>query len=85
MNGADTPSFPVRTLTERMDAGSASGIRRAVSALSFWGAITLPSVYLPLLVFGVGSTDGLATFLLLFGLHLVALFGGRRYRQAAGR
>jgi len=85
MNGANRTFLPAASLPEGIDAASASGVRRAVSALSFWGAIALPSVYLPLLVFGVDSTEGLTTFLLLFGLHLVALFGGRRYRRATGR
>ena len=85
MNGANRTSLPTASLPEGIDAASASGVRRAVSALSFWGAIALPSVYLPLLVFGVDSTEELTTFLLLFGLHLVALFGGRRYRRATGQ
>ena len=85
MNGARTLAPSVTSLPGGRFAGSASVVRRAVSALSFWGAIALPSVYLPLLVFGIDSTEGLTTFLLLFGLHLVALFGGRRYRRATGR
>ena len=85
MNGANTSSLPAPSLPEGVGDAGASGLRRALSTLSFWGAIVLPSVYLPLLVFGIDSTDGLATFLLLFGLHLVALVGGRRYRRAAGR
>lgn len=85
MNGANTPSLPVPSLPDGIDAAGASGVRHALSTLSFWGAIALPSVYVPLLVFGIDTPDGLATFLLLFGLHLVALVGGRRYRGTVGR
>jgi hypothetical protein len=57
-------------------------LRGTLSALAFWLAIVLPALYLPLLVAGIQSTDGLVTFLGLLGLHLVALVGGRRYRTA---
>lgn len=53
---------------------------RTLSALSFWCAIGLPAVYLPLLAAGIETADGLSTFLLLFGLHVVALVGGRGHR-----
>lgn len=55
-------------------------VGRTLSALAFWCAIGLPAVYLPLLAAGVETTDGLSTFLLLFGLHVVALVGGRGHR-----
>lgn len=60
------------------------GLKRSLSALSFWGAIALPAVYLPLLLAGIDTPDGLSTFLVLFGLHVVALVAGRRYRRPAG-
>ena len=53
-----------------------------LSALSFWLAIALPALYLPLFVTGLESTNELLTFLGLFGLHLLALFGGRTHRRA---
>lgn len=58
-------------------------IRGAVAALAFWIAIALPALYLPLLVAGIESTDGLVTFLGLLGLHVIALVGGRPYRATA--
>lgn len=61
------------------------GLKRSLSALSFWGAIALPAAYLPLLLAGIDTSDGLSTFLVLFGLHVVALVAGRRYRRPAGR
>ena len=59
----------------------ASPLATPVSALSFWLAIALPAVYLPLLFTGLSSVADLVTFLGLFGAHLVALVGGRSYRR----
>lgn len=47
----------------------------------YWGAILLPVVYLPLLLTRLQTTGELLLFLVLFGLHVVALFGGRSYRR----
>lgn len=52
-----------------------------VSALAFWSAIALPALYLPLLITGLSTVPDLVLFLGLFGLHLVALVGGRSYRR----
>lgn len=52
-----------------------------LSALSFWLAIALPAIYLPLLITGLSTVPDLVTFLGLFALHVVALVGGRSYRR----
>lgn len=70
--------------------GDAGGPRRdplprTLAALSFWGAIALPGVYLPLLVFGLETPAGLATFLGLFGLHVLTLLAGHRHRLPVER
>jgi hypothetical protein len=57
---------------------AAAGIRRLLSTLAFWGAIALPALYLPLFVNGIETVDRLGLFLGLFGLHVLALVGGRR-------
>lgn len=62
---------PVRSLRRH--------VRVPLSALSFWIAIALPAVYLPLLVVGIDGADGLLLFLGLLGLHVLALVGGRGY------
>lgn len=54
-------------------------IAAPLSALSFWLAIALPALYLPLLFTGLSTVPDLLTFFGLFGLHLVALVGGRSY------
>lgn len=57
-----------------------SQLRVLVSTVSFWTAIGLPALYLPLLVQGLESVAGLGLFLGLLGLHVLALLGGRRHR-----
>lgn len=59
------------------------GLPRPLSALSFWAAIALPAVYLPLLATGIESARGLALFLGLFGLHVVALVAGHPHAHGA--
>jgi len=59
----------------------AGSIAAPLSALSFWLAIGLPALYLPLLITGLSTVSDLLTFLALFGLHVLALIGGRSYRR----
>lgn len=60
-------------------------VRTSLSALSFWSAISLPVLYIPLFVSGLESTTGLGLFLGLFGLHVLALIGGRKYNRETSR
>jgi len=55
----------------------------SLSALAFWVAVVLPVFYLSLLVAGIETTGGLALFLGLLGLHLLALVGGRGYANGS--
>lgn len=57
---------------------AAAATRGLLSTLAFWGAIALPALYLPLLVDGIETADRLGLFFGLFGLHVMALVGGRR-------
>lgn len=59
----------------------AGSLATPISALAFWSAIALPALYLPLLLTGLATATDLVLFLSLFGLHLVALVGGRSYRS----
>lgn len=69
-----------RTARERRPlVGSLS---EPLSAVAFWSAIALPLLYVPLLAAGLATTQDLLLFLCLFGLHVIALLGGRSY--AAG-
>ena len=67
-----------------LDALAPSHVPELLSTLAFWGAIALPVVYLPLLVAGIDTPARLALFLGLFGLHVLALVGGRAHASAGG-
>ena len=54
-------------------------ISTPLSAVAFYSAIALPALYLPLIISGIESTEGLLLFLGLFGLHVTALVGGRSH------
>ena len=56
-----------------------SRLAEPLSTVSFWAAIALPACYLSLLASGIETTDGLALFLGLLGLHVLALLGGRAH------
>ena len=56
-------------------------LRATVRGMSFWSAILLPLVYLPLLSGGLGSQTGLIVVGLL-GLHLIALFVGHNHSNS---
>ena len=53
-------------------------LRATVRGLSFWAAILLPLVYLPLLSSGLGSQTGFI-FLGLLAVNLLALFVGHNH------
>lgn len=60
---------------------AASSVARSVEAISFWSAIALPFLYLPLLVNGLGSTAQFTAFLALLALHAATIVGGHRYNR----
>lgn len=66
--------------------GELSGAREStrrwhgiIRALSFWSAIALPALYLPLVMIGIETTQQLVVFLGLFGIHIATLLGGHSY------
>ena len=54
-----------------------------VEALSFWAAVTLPFLYLPLLLFGTHSDAELLTCLALIVVHAVSLVLGHAHSPGA--
>lgn len=56
-------------------------IESQVVVLLFWSAILLPVSYLPLLITRLHSSEKLALFVVLIGLHFIALIGGHAYRR----
>lgn len=55
-------------------------LRSSLAAVSFWAAVCLPLLYVPVLLAGTETTDGPLVLLGVVGLHLAALVGGRTYR-----
>ncbi|MFD1643611.1 hypothetical protein [Halohasta litorea] len=53
-------------------------LKATVRGMSFWAAILLPLVYLPLLSGDLGSQTGLIVIALI-ALHLIALFVGHNH------
>ncbi|AEH35807.1 hypothetical protein [Halopiger xanaduensis] len=49
--------------------------------LSFWVAIALPFIHLPLLAQGLGDPGVTLTFLTLLAVNAVALYAGHGYNQ----
>lgn len=89
----ETAVVPIMVLAER-DIGSRIAslgvdprvwhwIAAPLAVLSFWSAIALPVLYLPLLVAGIDTTQELLLFLGLFALHVLALVGGRSWYPSA--
>lgn len=65
-----------RTL-ERLSPTLAKPVRLA----SFWTAIVLPFLYVPLLATGLSDSTETLTFLGLLGLNLLALYVGHSHRR----
>ncbi|MCU4926986.1 hypothetical protein OB905_13505 [Halobacteria archaeon AArc-dxtr1] len=57
-------------------------LKRPAQFLSFWLAIALPFVHLPLLTQGLGDLTTLVAFLVLLSVNVVALYVGHGYKQS---
>lgn len=71
---------PERSITDLIPFRT---IKTPASRVAFYSAIVLPVLYLPLLITGIETIDGLALFLGLFGAHLLTLVAGRSYHREA--
>lgn len=58
-------------------AGLVDGVLECVRAVGFWSAVALPFLYLPLLVSGVETADGVVAVTVLIALNVVAVVIGR--------
>lgn len=77
---------PDRSVTERPESPSPlararATLARGVAAVSFWLAVTLPAVYLPLLVAGAGASDRAVLLGALLLANAVALLVGHTHRR----
>ena len=56
-----------------------------LATVLFWSAIVLPVCYLALLADGVATAGEFRLFVELFGLHVLALLGGRYHDRSRDR
>nr|WP_255194507.1 hypothetical protein [Natronobeatus ordinarius] len=56
-------------------------LAKPVRVASFWTAIVLPFLYVPLLATGLSDSAETLTFLGLLALNLLALYVGHSYRR----
>lgn len=56
-------------------------VRDGIEATSFWAAIVLPFILVPVLVTGPEAPAGAITFLALLGLNVLAIVLGHSYRH----
>lgn len=73
------PVQPKRSIRDAVPLGA---VAEPATRIAFYGAITLPIIYLPLLVTGIESIEGLAVFLGVFAVHVLTLIVGRPYRRS---
>ena len=70
---------------DRQQDQHAHGLLRSLKGptqfLSFWVAIALPFIHLPLLAQGLGNPEVTFTFLALLTLNVFALYVGHDYKQ----
>ncbi len=78
---------PSNSEAERQPEGPnshvANSVKRPAQFLSFWIAIGLPFVHLPLLSQGLGDPSVTLAFFALLVVNVVALYLGHGYNQTA--
>ena len=79
-NDSIAPSGPEEATRDRSNWLLRS-LKGPTQFLSFWIAIALPFVHLPLLAQGLGDPDVTLVFLLLLGANVFALYVGHGYKQ----
>lgn len=80
---------PSRSDADRRSDRFVSALRRSLKGplqfLSFWSAIALPFVHLPLLAQGLGDPQTTLAFLVLLVVNVCALYVGHGYKRDVGR
>jgi len=77
----DFKPFVRRLGTNRTDEEPAGQVARStVEAVSFWCAIVIPLLYVPLLSNGPETVTGTVVFVALLAVHLMSLAMGHTYR-----
>ena len=66
---------------DQPDRTSLRSIKGPAQFLSFWVAIALPFIHLPLVAQGLGNPQITLTFLALLAVNVFALYVGHGYKQ----
>lgn len=77
--GRDPPSDEQSTDRARLER-ILPQLAGTVRVASFWTAIVLPFMYVPLLATGLSTAAETTTFLGLLGVNLLALYAGHSHR-----
>ncbi|MFA9416121.1 hypothetical protein [Natrinema sp. HArc-T2] len=80
-NDAIAPSSPESEANRNRASWLLRSLKGPTQFLSFWIAIALPFVHLPLLAQGLGDPDVTLVFLLLLVANVFALYVGHGYKQ----
>ena len=75
-----SPSMPDAPTTDLRSRITLETVLKPIRATSFYAALALPLVYVPLLVSGLESVSQTTTFALLLGLHVLALAAGHGHQ-----
>jgi hypothetical protein len=75
-----SPSMTDAPTTDLRSRINLETVLKPVRATSFYAALALPLVYVPLLVSGLESVSQTTTFALLLGLHVLALAAGHGHQ-----
>jgi len=80
-NDSISPSSPEPEAKRDRYSWLLRSLKGPTQFLSFWVAIALPFVHLPLLTQGLGDPDVTLVFLLLLAANVFALYVGHGYKQ----
>ncbi|GGL51701.1 hypothetical protein [Halocalculus aciditolerans] len=77
-----TQQSAVERVGDELSTAVRSGLlHRPVEALGFWAGVTLPFLYLPLVLSGLESQASQVACVVLLVVHAAALYVGRGYKQ----
>jgi hypothetical protein len=79
-NTLDEPNSAYGRVAARI-RNTLPAVTATIRAAGFWTAVTLPFLYTPLLVAGLGTTQDVLAFLALLLVNLAALFVGRNHAR----
>ncbi|PCR92545.1 hypothetical protein [Natrinema ejinorense] len=80
-NESIAPSDPEAKLLREYSDRIRRSLKGPAQFLSFWIAIALPFIHLPLLAQGLGDPTVTLTFVVLLAINVLALYAGHGYNN----